>query len=66
MRTVDYNGYALIIRDGEYEIVEGVGTIYTTDDQGIEVKTFATEESMQSYIEENNLLPKELPFTNEG
>lgn len=59
MRTIDYNGYALIIRDGKYEVIEGVGTIYTADDQGIEVKTFATEEEMQSYIQENELIPKE-------
>jgi len=44
MRAIDYNGYALIIRDGKYEVVEGNGTIYTTDNQGIEVQTFATEE----------------------
>ncbi len=59
MRAIDYNGYALIIRDGKYEVVEGNGTIYTTDDQGIEVQTFATEEEMQSYIQENELIPKE-------
>lgn len=66
MRAIDYNGYALIIRDGKYEVVEGNGTIYTTDNQGIEVQTFATKEEMQSYIDENNLLPKELPFGSEG
>jgi len=59
MRAIDYNGYALIIRDGKYEVVEGNGTIYTTDDQGIEVQTFATEEEMQSYIQENELISKE-------
>ena len=59
MRAIDYNGYALIIRDGKYEAVEGNGTIYTTDNQGIEVQTFATEEDMQDYIAEHNLKLKE-------
>jgi len=59
MRTIDYNGYALIIRDGKYEVIEGVGTIYTTDNQSIEVQTFSTEAAMQTYIEENELIPKE-------
>ena len=45
--------------NGKYEVIEGVGTIYTTDNQSIEVQTFSTEAAMQTYIEENELIPKE-------
>ena len=59
MDIINYSRYALIIQNNHYEIVSGVGAIYIPDDQGIEVKTFATEEEMQNYIQDNGLIPKE-------
>jgi hypothetical protein len=59
MDIINYSRYALIIQNNHYEIVAGVGAIYIPDDQGIEVKAFATEEEMQTYIQENELISKE-------
>ena len=59
MDIINYSRYALIIQNNHYEIVAGVGAIYIPDDQGIEVQTFSTEAAMQTYIEENELIPKE-------